>query len=100
MIETNPLTFAIGDVVKFNPESEYCQKHNSDEFDTEQIITDTAFSCRGEDPMDYGVSRCYWYSTADLLFVRKADHASMSKLLTLFQDADEEDFEEEQKKLY
>lgn len=94
MSETNPITLAIGDVVKLNPESKMCQRCNLGDpsaFDTEHVVANsTSFS--GD--VGYLVHDTAWYSREDLIFVRRADQDSLD-ILWSQESGDEDDFDDE-----
>ena len=94
MLETNPITLAIGDVVKLNPESKMCQRCNLGDpsaFDIEHVIANSTYF---SGDVGYLVHDTAWYSREDLIFVRRADQDSLN-ILWSQESGDEDDFDED-----
>lgn len=80
-----PLSFAIGDVVKLVPSF---KKRSALYFAGDGVITDIVLVGNS---MSYGVGGSAWYEAESLMFVRRADAASLALAVNIMTEEDLDD---------
>jgi hypothetical protein len=87
------LTFALGDVVKVNPDKDLLDSRLQKRFGLGELVVADILLDPGEEPA-YAIEGSAWYRGVHFELVRRADENSMKHLESLLQEEEEENEEE------